>query len=119
MGQIVKMYKLFDRDSGDPLAIGTLKHLSDFVGYSYGYMGELSRGKAYSPKYRLELYVDTRRYKYIKDFQIKALDTFGNTIIRNSHEKLIPNYIEEFKELGYDVEVEKSYAGTLVVRLKR
>ena len=119
MGQIDEKYRLFDRTNGDPLMIGTLKELAEFMGDSYEYVFELSKEKTYSPNYRIERFVDSRLYRYVKNFQVHALERFGNTIIRNSHEKRIPKYIDEFKRLGYDVEVEKSYAGTLVVRLKR
>ena len=49
MGQIDEKYRLFDRTNGDPLMIGTLKELAEFMGDSYEYVFELSKEKHTRP----------------------------------------------------------------------
>lgn len=102
---------------------GTTAEIAAYIGRTTNFINQcLSGNRYFIPGYYMIVYGTDSKHppgcRYIKEFQIFALKEYGNTVIRDSHEKFKEAYIKEFKKFGLVVEIERTIDGNLIAYRK-
>lgn len=114
-----KLFILTNKETGQKTRCTLFKAVS-ITGYTLAHVKAIANGSIQNKKWSLEDYSKmTWPYKWIKRWQVEALENFGNTVIRTRHKPFRQNYIDEFKDVGLDVEITLTHDKTLLVTKKR